>query len=222
MSRRRVIVLLVGAVVLAALLPAYLLLRNAGQPGPVALAAGRAVADRPPPSGPWDLLPEVGFVGYRITEPLDVTVVGRTEQVEGSMEVAVYGAGSTVELEALEVRADLRALRSDASARDRALRGRILETDEFPDAAFTAEGPVVLEDVRPGAVQTVRVPGTLVVRERSVGTEARVDVRWDGAVVRAVGSVDILLSDFAVDSPLGAIDDEAVVELDLTFAPTAG
>lgn len=220
MSRRRVVILLVTAAVAVAAIPVYSLLRNAGQPDPVTLAAGEAVTDRPPPSGPWSLVADGGFVGYRVTEPLDVTVVGRTEEVDGTMEVAVDGDGSTVELAELEVRADLGALRSDASARDQALRGRILETDEFPDAAFTAEAPVRLEDVRPGAVQSIRVPGTLVVRDRRVVTEAQVDVRWDGEVVRVVGRVDILLSDFAVDSPAGAIDDQAVVELDLTFAPT--
>ncbi len=215
-------ILLITAAVAVAAIPAYSLLRNAGQPDPVTLDAGEAVADRPPPSGQWSLVADGGFVGYRITEPLDVTVVGRTEEVDGTMEVAVDGDGSTVELAALEVRADLGALRSDAAARDQALRGRILETDEFPDAAFTAEAPVRLEDVRPGAVQSIRVPGTLVIRDRRVGTEAHVDVRWSGEVVRVVGRVNILLSDFAVESPAGAIDDQAVVELDLTFAPTAG
>src|SRR4051794_33140269 len=79
------------------------------------------------------------FAGYRVDEDyLGVgvhTAVGRTSAVTGTLRVV----GTRVV--AADLRADMTQLRSDQAQRDDTLRGRAIETDRFPRAAFPpAEG----------------------------------------------------------------------------------
>lgn len=132
---------LVAALVIAVV--GYGAVRNAGNPAAVALDSTAAVpgAQAVPPAGTWQVTPGPdGFVGYRVSEPPNVTVVGRSSAVTGTLTLATEG--DQVRLVTGEIRADLRELRSDAQGRDEALRVRILETDRFPQAVFTLDSPV--------------------------------------------------------------------------------
>ncbi|MES4793463.1 MAG: YceI family protein, partial [Chloroflexota bacterium] len=76
------------------------------------------------------------FVGNRVKEELAqvgaTTAVGRTSDVRGTVTIvggAVQPGSSFM--------ANLQTLKSDRSQRDNALRRQALETDVFPNAAFT-------------------------------------------------------------------------------------
>lgn len=226
--RRRWAVVLLVLVVLVALVVAlvgYNAVRNARGPAAVGLGATEPVPGAPavPPAGAWQVQGPDSFVGYRVTEPPDVTVVGRTSSVEGTLTLSTDGG--QVQLVAGEVRADLRELRSDAEGRDQALRERILETDEFPQAVFTLTAPVDIGTVTAGEPVSARAPGALTIRGRSAAVVADLEARWDGALLRVVASVDISLRAYAVEVPQAAgvdtLRDAAVVEVDLQAAPPA-
>ena len=211
-----------AACAVLAAIPAYSTVRNSRAPEAVALQRSAVVSDRPAPAGRWELVPERGLVGYRVQEPGNVTVVGRTTELEGQLEVVTAGG---LRLTALQVDADLRQLRSDASARDRALRGRILESEQYPEARFRTAGTVPVGAVPPGDPVTVQLPGTLTIRERDTRVVADAELRWDGEVLQAAGRIPIRLSDYAVEIPsagaVAGLDDDAIVEFDLTFRPAA-
>lgn len=222
--RRRIICGLLAITVLVAGLVAYRVIRTADVPDTVALDTVVPVAGTSGavPSGRWTVAAG-SSLSYRVTEPLDVTVVGRTEAVQGDLDIEVDGP--ELSLTGGTVRADLRELRSDATARDTALRGRILETEEFPEAVFTLQGPVDLGPLEPGEPTRVEVPGELTVRERTASESADLTARWDGAELRIVGSVDISLADYAVEvsrvAGVSTIDDDARIEVDLVIEPPA-
>ncbi len=231
MTRRRVwaaclvVLLLVTASVLA-----YPRLRNATAAEPLALEAVQpSGAGGPPPVGTWRV--ENGLVGYRITEPGNVTVVGRTESVTGGLVVndaattsGDNAAAADLMLTSVDVTADLGQLRSDAAGRDSALRTRILETDEFSQASFSLTSPVDLPAVTAGVPVAMQATGEFDIRDRRQPVDVELTARWDGQQLRVVGSIPILLSDYAVDVPTVAgvdtIDDAALVELDLTLSPS--
>lgn len=221
--RRPAILAVVAVAAVVAVVVGYSAVRNAGNPTAVVLGAVPPVAGAPaqPPAGAWTVVGPDSVVGYRISEPPDVTVVGRTAAVAGTLTLATEGG--RIRLDAGEVRADLRELRSDAPGRDQALRERILETDEFPQAAFTLTAPVDIGSVTAGEPFSTRAPGTLTIRERSAPVVADIDARWDGARLRIVGSIDISLRDYAVEvvqvAGVDSIRDAAVVELDVQATP---
>lgn len=219
--RAGLVVLLIIAVLIAGV-TAYRAIRTA--PGTATLAVVTPVSGAPdvPPEGSWSVAAG-STVGYRVTEPPAVTVVGRTEAVQGTLDVEVSGAALT--LTAGTVQADLGELRSDASARDAALRGRILETDQFPDAVFVLQGPVDVGSAEPGVPTPVQVRGVLTIRERTAPVAADLTIRWDGAELRVVGTADISLADYAVEvvqvAGVDSIDDAAQIEIDLVVEPPA-
>lgn len=214
---------LAALAVVAAGIGGYNTLRNTGNPAAVTLEATAPVpgASAVLPVGTWQLQGPNSFVGYRVSEPPDVTVVGRTSTLAGTLTLSAEG--ERVRLDAAEVRADLRELRSDARGRDQALRERILETDRFPEATFTLQEPVEVGTLTAGQPFATRAAGTLTVRERSTPVVADLQARWDGARLRIVGSVDISLGAYAVEvSQVAGVDtirDGAVIELDLQATP---
>lgn len=222
--RRRIWIGLLAAVVLIAGLVAYREMRTADVPEMAVLETVEPVpgASGAMPAGRWTVAAG-SSLSYRVSEPLDVTVVGRTEAVQGDVDVRVDGPDLSPTLTGGTVRADLRELRSDAAERDSALRGRILETEEFPDAVFTLQGPVDLGPVAPGEPTRVEVPGTLTVRGRTASKTADLTARWDGAELRIVGFLDISLADYAVEVPrvggVSTINDDARIEVDLVIEP---
>lgn len=175
--------------------------------------AGAALGDPAALDGTWT---EQGgsFAGYRTHEVLrgeDVTVTGRTTQVDASLTVA---DGT---LTAATITVDMADVATDEPARDAYFRSSVVDVSTFPTATFTLTTPVAL----PADAGRVDLVGDLTVRgvTRSVTVQAQVarDVT-DGADVRAVGSVPVTFADFGVTPPsLGfvRVDDQGDVEFGL-------
>lgn len=160
------------------------------------------------------------WVGYRVFEPaVNREITGRTEEVSASLELTDDG-GDQLVVSRLEVTADLRALTSDAEARDRALRGRLLESNRFPQARFTADDAVAIPAgaARRGEVIAIDVPGTLTVRDVARPVTLTADVRAGGAGISVAGQAPLALSDFDIVPPAASpLVDDGRIEFQATF-----
>ena len=175
------------------------------------------------PTGEWVVSSEgETFVGYRVNEVLAgigaFTAVGRTSAVTGSL--AFDGAGIT----SVEIEADLTQLRSNDSRRDRTLESQSLETGTHPTASFSLTQPIALDAVpAEGDGITVDAVGELtlhgVTNEVTIRLEGQ---RTDGYVV-VVGSIEILFSDYGMETPRAfivvSIENFGLMEFQLVFEP---
>lgn len=167
--------------------------------------------------GDWTVARGESYAGYRLDEVLqgeDVTVTGRTPDVEGTVSVA-DGA-----VTAAEITVDMTTVATDNGARDDYFRETALNTAEFPTSTFTLTDPVAVE---PGT-ESVELAGELTVHgvTRPVTLDAQVGLTDDGA--RVAGSVPITFADFDVQAPdLGfvSVEEDGEVEflLDLVRNP---
>lgn len=183
-------------------------------PPPMAVSTTMTTAPAAPqvihPDGEW-VAAEGSEAGYRIAEVLsgqEVVVVGRTEQVSGSLTV-IDGV-----LEQARVVVDVASVTTPESARDAYFR-RALDTTTYPEAAFELTEPVDVSDVG-GPDLAVELVGTLTLRGTSVPTtvDAVVHVGRDGLEV--AGSAPITLEAFgltAPDLPFVTVEPTATIEV---------
>jgi polyisoprenoid-binding protein YceI len=103
--------------------------------------------------------------GYTVDEVLngsDVTVVGSTPEVSGSVTVADNS------LTAGEVVVQTNSITTDSDRRDGQFRGNIFDTATYPTATFTIDQPVDLSSLpKDGTTQTVTAEGTLTLKDRT-------------------------------------------------------
>ncbi|MEQ8718323.1 MAG: YceI family protein [Acidimicrobiales bacterium] len=158
------------------------------------------------------------FAGFRVEEELagigSTTAVGRTPEVEGSIEID----GTT--LVSAEIVADMTAIVTNDSRRDGVVQ-RTLDTSEFPTATFVLSEPVELgAGAATGSPVAVEAPGTLTIhgvsREVVIPIEAQL---VDGDRIAMVGSIPIVFADYDVDTPSAAIvvslQDDGIMEFQL-------
>ena len=187
---------------------------------PVLDAASAAPVDASALSGTWTVA-DGSFAGYRVDEVLsgeDVTVTGRTEQVDGSV---TLDGGSVTEA---EIVVDMASVATDEPPRDEYFRSRALQTDTYPTATFTLTEPAALAD---GAT-AVDLVGDLTVRGVTQQVTVAAEVAGSGAdgvdAVQVVGSVPVTFADFGVEAPsLGfvTVEEQGAVEFSLRLAPQA-
>jgi polyisoprenoid-binding protein YceI len=186
-----------------------------GGDGPPA-AASADTAD-----GIWSLTAgEEVFVGYRINElfageSIEVTAVGRTPAVTGTMTVS----GTTIT--AVDITADMTALASDAARRDSAIRSQGLETDRYPQATFTLTAPIELGSLPAlnGTVDIVAI-GELTLHGVTRAVQIPLQARWNGDSIDVAGGTRIVLADYdivAISNPFVGISDNGEFEMQLTF-----
>lgn len=136
--------------------------------------------------------------GYRLGEVLSgeqVTVVGRTDQVTGSVVVA---AGQLTEA---TVVVDTASVATDESARDAYFR-RALDTSTYPTATFTLTAPVDVTAVGTStAPVAVEATGTLVLRGVSQPVVASLQVQRTADGIEVAGQVPVTLEQFGLDAP---------------------
>lgn len=166
-------------------------------------------------SGTWNLS-EGSVAGYRVDEVLngtDVTVTGRTSQVEGTLTV------SELTLTGAEFTVDVGSISTDSPPRDSYFRDTALRASEHPTATFrltqptvAAQAPIVGETVEQQFVGELTIAGIT----KPVAFTAQ--VRTDGATAEVAGQIPIAFSDFGVQAPsLGfvSVENEGFVEFEL-------
>ncbi|MGP7961269.1 YceI family protein [Sanguibacter sp. A247] len=148
--------------------------------------------------------------GYRVDEVLrgeDVTVVGRTESVTGTVTVA---DGS---LTAVDATVDVASIATGVGPRDSFMR-ELLETETHPTATFRIDAPVTLPSLETGG--SIEVPGVLTLRGTEHPLTFTLDVVRDGDGLRAAGSAPVTFSDLGLEAPsLGFVEVEDAGTLEL-------
>lgn len=156
--------------------------------------------------------------GYRVDEVLfgqNVTAVGRTEEVTGDLEIEGDSAVSGT------ITVDLASVESDSDERDGQFRGRIMNTEQFPEATFEltepadfGSAPDVNEQVTAEATGDLTIHG----ETNSVTFELTAQRTADG--FRTNGTIPLTFADYGIDAPnFGGItvEDEGSIEFLLTF-----
>ena len=171
--------------------------------------------------GAGDLLgePTVSFAGFRVDEVLnsigDFTAVGRTADVAGSIEL------SDTALVAATVEVTMSTLRTDNSFRDGRIYGA-LNTSEFPKAVFTLAEPVELPaGMADGEAFSGSAEGNLTIKGVTNRVAFELQAQLVGDVIVAVGSSDVLFSDYGVTAPTApvvvSVEDHGIMEFQLLF-----
>jgi polyisoprenoid-binding protein YceI len=160
------------------------------------------------------------FVGFRVSEELrgigSTTAVGRTPEVIGTMTID----GTT--LTAANIEADMTALTTNDSRRDRRARDA-LGTGQFPSATFVLTSPIDLGDAATTGAQTaVTATGDLTVHGVTKSVAIPLEAQLTGDTIVVVGSLDVVFSDFGVTAPTApvvlSVDDHGQLELQLFFS----
>ena len=154
-----------------------------------------------------------------------VTVVGATDQVAGQFAVEA-GDLSTAQMGPILVNA--RTLATDNDFRNRALKNRILVTDQFEFITFTPTTITGLSGAgRAGESYTFQIGGDLTVRDvtRPVTFETTVSA-VSGNKVQGSASTTILYKDFELTIPsarsVASVEDEVILEIDFVATVTEG
>lgn len=230
-------------VVLVVAAVAWVTLFGRSNPAPVAggdaaatpLASPASLGTVPPNAslggsldGTWRVDPSRGsvadwsasFVGYRVKEELAsvgaVEAVGRTTQVEGTLELA----GTTVT--AASFTADLSTLQSDEPRRDGQMGRQGLETDTYPTGTFTLTQPIEVGPIpADGASVTVDALGDLALHGVTKSVTIPLTATRTGDEIAVTGSFVIRWEDFGMTKPSSfvvvSLADELTVELRLRF-----
>lgn len=160
------------------------------------------------------------FVGYRVDETFNDnranTAVGRTPNVSGSLQLS----GTTIS--AVDISADLTALRSDDDRRDGQLQRQAIQTAQFPTATFRLTNPIELATLpADGASVTATATGELTLHGVTKTVEVPIEARLSGDVVTVTGSIEILFADYGIERPTSfivlSIEDHGTMELQLHF-----
>ncbi|MGP4047949.1 YceI family protein [Streptomyces sp. 2A115] len=158
--------------------------------------------------------------GYRVDEVLfgqNVTAVGRTEEVTGDLEIEGTRAASG------SFTVDLASVRSDSDQRDGQFRGRVMNTERYPNATFELTEPVdfgsvpdVNKEVTGEATGDLTIHG----QTNSVTFDLTAQRTADG--FRVNGSIPVTFADYGIDAPnFGGItvEDKGSIEFLLAFTP---
>ena len=163
--------------------------------------------------------PTVSFAGFRVDEVLsnigDFTAVGRTADVSGSIEL------SDTALVAATVEVTMSTLRTDNSFRDGRIYGA-LNTSEFPKATFTLAEPVELPaGMAGGEAFSGSAEGDLTIKGVTNRVAFDLQAQLVGDIIVAVGSSDVVFSDYGVTAPTApivvSVEDHGIMEFQLIF-----
>jgi polyisoprenoid-binding protein YceI len=169
-------------------------------------------------SGDWKI-GAGSTAGYRVAEVLngtDVTVVGKTEDVSGTITVD----GST--LKDATVKVDVGTIATDQAPRDDYFRSTAMEVSKYPDATFQLTQPVDAAVPASGKVATVEATGELTMHgvKQTVTVPLQAALTADG--VQVSGSIPVTFSDYGVEAPsLGfvSVQDKGTVEFLVKATP---
>ena len=158
------------------------------------------------------------FAGYRVQKVLngvDVTVVGRTDEVSGTVEIA------DGDLVTGTVTVDLASVDSGDAKRDEYFRDKALTVSEYPEATFMLSDPVrAVAGLTAAGTPAFDIVGDVSIRgvTRQITTEVSVAV--DGETVRVAGSIPAHFPDFGVTIPtlpFVKVDEDGSIEFSLVL-----
>jgi polyisoprenoid-binding protein YceI len=161
-------------------------------------------------TGDWTIS-DGSAAGYRVDEVLngqDVTVVGRTTDVTGT--VTVDGT----EVSAADVEVDMTTITTDSSNRDDQFLS-ILSTDEFPTATFSLTSPMDVSAISDG-VAAVEGTGDLTIAGVTQSVTVSFEAQSTADGVEVSGTVPVAFSDYGIEAPdLGfvKVEDSGTVEM---------
>ena len=159
-------------------------------------------------------------VGYRVTENLfgvDTEGVGRTNQVTGSITI------ESTQVVAGEFVVDVASIESDDGRRDNQFRGRIMSTDEFPEAVFTLTEPIELgSEPADGVEVATTATGELTLRGVTNPVTFDVTAEQQNGRIGVLGAIPIVFEDYSIANPSIAgitTDDNGLLEFVLVLDP---
>ena len=161
-------------------------------------------------AGDWTIA-DGSQAGYRVDEVLngqDVTVVGRTEDVDGTLTI------DGTELSAADITVSMTTVATDNSNRDSQFLD-ILKTAENPTSTFTLSEPVDISAVSSG-VASVEAVGDLTIAGVTKSVTVALEAQTTADGVEVSGTIPVTFSDFGVDAPdLGfvKVEDSGTVEM---------
>ena len=224
--------ILVSAVVVAvaAFALAYFTLLSSDSPSKLTLETKGSTAAAPTGdlAGTWTVA-DRSVAGYRVREklaqlPAPSDAVGRSGAITGQVTIAdrggAYRAGDAT------FTVDVSQLKSDKSQRDNRIRTMGLETEKFPQATFTAAGPIVIPgDAVAGKAVTVVADGDLMLHGVTKKVSIPLQVQRDGAQIKIVGNYQFGWSDFAMSAPsvppFVSVTGEPLLEFELHLSKQA-
>ena len=184
----------------------------------VSAAPADSTLDTSDLSGDW-AIGTGSTAGYRVDEVLngtDVTVVGTTEDVTGTITVD----GST--LSAATVTVDVASIATDQPPRDSYFRDEAMQVSQFPDATFTLTQPIDAAVPASGEVATVDATGELTMHGVTQTVTVPLQAALSGDGVQVSGSIPVTFSDYGVEAPsLGfvSVQDKGTVEFLVKATP---
>ncbi len=219
MSTARKLIISLVLVVLAgvAAVAIYVVVQNSRAPEALSVntESQNDVFDPAALDGSWTTT-ENSVAGYRVDEVLsgqDVTVVGRTTDLEGHVNI-----GDTV-LGGVALYVGLDSIETDNSNRDAAFRD-LLSVDQEPVALFVVEETFKLTDGVPGENNSMNyeIPGILMINGITNRATANITATVANEVVTLVGNMPIVFADFDIEAPsLGfvKVEEQGLIEFSL-------
>lgn len=161
-------------------------------------------------------------LGYRVKEILfgvDAEGVGRTNQITGSMTI------EGTQVTAARFVVDVSSIESDDSRRDNQFRGRIMSTDEFPEAVFELTEPIELgAESAEGVSVEATATGSLTLRGVTNPVTFDVTAEQANGRIGVLGNIPVVFADYEIANPSTAgitTEDNGLLEFVLVFEPVS-
>jgi polyisoprenoid-binding protein YceI len=185
-----------------------------------ALTPGSSTLDASQLTGDWSI-GDGSSAGYRVDEVLngtDVTVVGSTDQVSGTITVD----GTSITAATIDV--DVASIATDSGNRDDYFRGTAMQVNRFPTATFTLTEPIEAAVPSDGEVASVDATGELTLHGVTKTVSVPLQAALSGDGVQVSGSIPVTFSDYGVEAPdLGfvSVEDQGTVEFLVAATPAS-
>lgn len=154
----------------------------------------------------YQILPEQSEASYAVDEEFFnravrfVTAVGRTNTIEGEIELSIEG--TQLQMGSNRFVVDLRTLTSDSGQRDRRIRSEWLESNSYPWAEFYAEDVQNFPaDAAEGREIQFQLAGQMTIREVTQPLVFDVTARLDGDTLTAQAESFLYMRDFGFEPP---------------------
>ncbi|WP_314100915.1 YceI family protein [uncultured Frigoribacterium sp.] len=186
----------------------------------VSVTPGATTIDTSDLSGAWTV-GDGSTAGYRVDEVLngtDVTVVGTTDQVTGTVTVE----GDSVTAATIDV--DVASIATDSGNRDGYFRDDAMEASTYPTATFVLTQPIDAGVPADGDVETVEATGDLTMHGVTQSITVSLQAALSGDGVQISGSVPVTFSDYGVEAPsfgFVQVEDSGTVEFLVSATPAS-